>query len=86
MNKEVVKKAILGQNISEKEYNEFLNDYVKETINKDLTLEDMNVIKTLISQGVFDISFALEKAASILKLQITKLIDLKNNNIIKVIN
>ena len=84
MNKEVVRKAILGQNISEREYNEFLVDYVKETINKDLSLEDMNIIKTLISQGVFNISFALEKAAFILKLQITRLIDLSNNNVIKV--
>ena len=84
MNKNVIKRILLGEKISEKEYNELLVDYIKETKNSDVTPEQLVVIKTLIHQGVFNMSYVLEEAARMTNLQIDKLIDMNSGTIIKI--
>lgn len=84
MNKNVIKRILLGEKISEKEYNELLVDYIKETNNSDVTPEQLAVIKTLIHQGVFNMSYVLEEAARMTNLQIDKLIDMNSGTIIKI--
>ena len=83
MNKETVKKMLSGEIVTETEYNQLLVDYIKHEKNIDVPVEELVMIKQLIHQGLFNMHQVLERCAKITNLQIERLVNLKNNTVIK---
>jgi DNA invertase Pin-like site-specific DNA recombinase len=83
MNKKIIKKILENKQLSLIEINEFISDYVYLQKNKYPTSEELKAIITLITSGIFNITYAATQAALKIGLTITTLYD-KNNYAIKV--
>lgn len=83
MDKKIIKKILENKQLSLVEVNKFISDYVYLQKNKYPTSEELKTIITLITSGIFDITYAATQAALKTDLNITTLYD-KNNYIIKV--
>lgn len=84
MNKETVKKILMNQNLDQKEFFEFITDYVKKELNEDITKEQLFAISQLVQQGIFNIQYAAEKIAFDLQMNVMRVIN-KQGIVIKTI-
>lgn len=84
MNKETVKKILTNTQINQKEFFEFITDYVKSEKDEDVTQEQLMGIAQAIQMGAFNIRYAAEQAAAKLNIKVTNLID-RNGALIKTV-
>lgn len=80
--KEILKKLILRQNITNEELNLFLLMYIERNNKKEPTSEQLLQIKNLLYSGIFNIQYIIEK--SIEEFEVVKIIDIDSNEIIRV--
>ena len=64
MDKDLIKRLLLSNQINIKDLNEFIVAYVKEEKEKDVTLDELNGIVKLIQTGIFNLELTLVKLAS----------------------
>ena len=84
MNKDTVKKILTNTQINQKEFFEFITDYVKSEKDEDVTQEQLMGIAQAIQMGAFNIRYAAEQAAAKLNIKVTNLID-RNGALIKTV-
>jgi hypothetical protein len=82
MTKEFVKRILESNNITDKDLNEFIDDYTYTKLNRRISGEELAGILQLIRMGVFNLRFALLEAATMLELNVITAFD-KNGVIVK---
>ena len=82
MDKDLIKRLLLSDQINIKDLNEFIVAYVKEEKEKDVTLDELNGIVKLIQMNMFNLEYALVRSASKLNLSLLKIHD-KNGQLIR---
>jgi len=70
MKKEFIKRILESPNISEKDLNEFIDEYTFIKLNRRISGEELSGISQLIKAGVFNLRFALLEAARSLDLYV----------------
>lgn len=78
MNKELIKKLLGKNEIELSDLNTFVTEYVKETMNYDITVEELTGIVKLIQMQVFNLRFALVRSAIHLGLNVMSIFNSKN--------
>lgn len=84
MNKDTVKKILTNTQINQKEFFEFITDYVKSEKDEDITQEQLMGIAQAIQMRAFNIRYAAEQTAAKLNIKVTNLID-RNGALIKTV-
>ena len=82
MDKDLIKRLLLSNQINIKDLNEFIIAYVKEEKEKDVILDELNGIVKLIQMNMFNLEYALVRSASKLNLSLLKIHD-KNGQLIR---
>lgn len=80
--KDTVEKIIKTGSVTELELNKFIIDYVKQKKNIEVSTQELNEIKQLISVGIFSFDHAIQEAIKDLKLQVTTITN-KNGQILR---
>ena len=75
MDKDLIKRLLLSNQINIKDLNKFIVAYVKEEKEKDVTLDELNGIVKLIQTGIFNLELTLVKLASKHNLSLMKVWD-----------
>lgn len=75
MNKQIVINILTKKQINVTEVTEFVIEYTKEKLNKEITSEQVSQIVILIQRGIFDLNFAAREAARLLNLYVMDAID-----------
>ena len=83
MKKEIVKKLLKNQQITQAELTEFVYDYVKEEKNIEPTAQQLTGIINAINMGIFSLNDAVKKSAVKLGLQVNTLVG-KAGNILRI--
>ena len=81
--KELIKKILSLENITQEELNTFIVEYVYLMKNRDVSSQELTKIVLLVQNGAFNIVFAAEQAGIKLGYNITKLYD-KNGYLLNV--
>ena len=83
MDTTVIKKLLKNEMINEVEFNTFIVDYVKATLNKEISQEELYGITALVQNGIFNLKYAVESAARILNISVTRVLD-KDGKLLRV--
>ena len=81
MNKETVTSILTGKQISLEDLSQFVIDYTKEKLGKEITAQEISGIVMLIQNRTFSLRYAATEAARILNLYVMDAVD-KNGRII----
>ena len=75
MNKELVTKMLVNNQVNDIDLNTFVSEYTHERLNRDITAQELVGIIQAIKMGFFNLHFALLQAAYILKLNVMSVFD-----------
>lgn len=82
MDRNTVVKILKKESITLEELNAFIIDYVKHTLDKNISQIELSAITELVQSGIFSLSFAAEKVANVLGISITRIFN-KNGDLLR---
>lgn len=84
MYKKILKKLLKNESVSDKEFAEFIVEYIKTKNKPEPTRKQLETIMKLAFSSQLDIDYIINEAAKDANLQVVKVKDLNSGNILKI--